>query len=170
MKVTVPISLESGASLAGSMTGSAREESSPTSPVTRSTSSCGLQALTPPKSYPARWLTTPIRKPPGCKTSARRCCAPRTHMPTSELTGTPRKASPPGATGGSSSWAPRAMSKLLKYVDIRRPPGGEHLIVVDSSGTEYIDCSRCPLPTTRSSFPTSSTARTQPAPSATPLR
>jgi predicted dehydrogenase len=35
--------------------------------------------------------------------------------------------------------------ELRKYVDIAGRPGGEHLIVVDSSGTEYIDCSDVPL-------------------------
>jgi predicted dehydrogenase len=35
--------------------------------------------------------------------------------------------------------------ELRKYVDIAGRPGGEHLIVVDSSGTEYIDCSDLPL-------------------------
>jgi predicted dehydrogenase len=35
--------------------------------------------------------------------------------------------------------------ELRKYVDIAGRPGGEHLIVVDSSGTEYIDCSDMPL-------------------------
>jgi predicted dehydrogenase len=35
--------------------------------------------------------------------------------------------------------------ELRKYVDIAGRPGGEHLIVVDSSGTEYIDCSDEPL-------------------------
>ena len=35
--------------------------------------------------------------------------------------------------------------ELRKYVDIAGRPGGDHLIVVDSSGTEYIDCSDVPL-------------------------
>lgn len=35
--------------------------------------------------------------------------------------------------------------ELRKYVDIAGRPGGDHLIVVDSSGTEYIDCSDEPL-------------------------
>jgi predicted dehydrogenase len=35
--------------------------------------------------------------------------------------------------------------ELRKYVDIAGRPGGEHLIVVDSSGTEYIDCTDVPL-------------------------
>jgi predicted dehydrogenase len=35
--------------------------------------------------------------------------------------------------------------ELRKYVDIAGRPGGEHLIVVDASGTEYIDCSDVPL-------------------------
>jgi predicted dehydrogenase len=35
--------------------------------------------------------------------------------------------------------------ELRKYVDIAGRPGGEHLIVVDASGTEYVDCSDVPL-------------------------
>ena len=35
--------------------------------------------------------------------------------------------------------------ELRKYVDIAGRPGGDHLIVVDSAGTEYIDCSDVPL-------------------------
>ena len=96
----------------GSMTESAREASSPTSPVTRSTSSYGSPALTPPKSCPARWLITAIPKRPGCRTSEKWCYVPITLMLTSELIGTPRKAYPPGATAAFSSWAPRATSNF----------------------------------------------------------
>jgi predicted dehydrogenase len=35
--------------------------------------------------------------------------------------------------------------ELRKYVDIAGRPGRDHLIVVDASGTEYIDCSKVPL-------------------------
>jgi predicted dehydrogenase len=35
--------------------------------------------------------------------------------------------------------------ELRKYVDIAGRPGRDHLIVVDQSGTEYIDCSDVPL-------------------------
>lgn len=35
--------------------------------------------------------------------------------------------------------------ELRKYVDVAGRPGGEHLFVVDGSGTEHLDCSDVPL-------------------------
>ena len=36
--------------------------------------------------------------------------------------------------------------ELRKYIDVAGRPGGNHLIVADKKGVEYIDCSRIPLP------------------------
>ncbi|PSJ40429.1 Gfo/Idh/MocA family protein [Allosphingosinicella deserti] len=36
--------------------------------------------------------------------------------------------------------------ELRKYIDVAGRPGGNHLIVADRKGVEYIDCSRVPLP------------------------
>ena len=36
--------------------------------------------------------------------------------------------------------------ELRKYVDIAGRPGGNHLLLVDKKGVEYIDCSKVHLP------------------------